>query len=89
MHQIAGRMWTPEFNKEFQAKYGYSPVKFYPALFGDIGPETAAARKRFVRVSRGVVCDQLRREDNATGAMRTGFSRRDIWTRRKSSTRSG
>ena len=44
MHQIAGRMWTPEFNQEFQAKYGYSPVKFYPALFGNIGPETAAAR---------------------------------------------
>lgn len=44
MHQIAGRMWTPDFNKEFKDKYGYSPIKFYPALFGDIGPQTAAAR---------------------------------------------
>ena len=38
------RMWTPEFNARFEQKYGFSPMKYYPALWYDIGPETAAAR---------------------------------------------
>jgi hypothetical protein len=36
--------WTEKFNDKFQKKYGYSPVPLYPALWIDIGPETAAAR---------------------------------------------
>jgi hypothetical protein len=43
MHH-ADRMWTPEFNANFQKRYGYSPMKYYPALWYDIGPPTAAAR---------------------------------------------
>jgi hypothetical protein len=43
MHH-ADRMWTPKFNEMFQKKYGYSPMKYYPALWYDIGPQTAAAR---------------------------------------------
>jgi hypothetical protein len=43
MHH-ADRMWTPEFNAGFQKRYGYSPMKYYPALWYDIGPQTAAAR---------------------------------------------
>jgi hypothetical protein len=43
MHH-ADRMWTPEFNANFEKRYGYSPMKYYPALWYDIGPETAAAR---------------------------------------------
>jgi alpha-L-rhamnosidase len=43
MHH-ADRMWTPNFNAYFQKKYGYSPMKYYPALWYDIGPSTAAAR---------------------------------------------
>lgn len=38
------RPWTPEFNEKFKKKLGYSPVPLYPALWRDIGPETAAAR---------------------------------------------
>jgi alpha-L-rhamnosidase len=38
------RMWTPGFNEKFMEKYGFSPVPLYPALWEDIGPETAAAR---------------------------------------------
>jgi alpha-L-rhamnosidase len=45
MHH-ADRMWTPEFNANFQKRYGYSPMKYYPALWFDIGPQTAAARIR-------------------------------------------
>jgi hypothetical protein len=44
MHLVDGRMWTPGFNKEFMKKRGYSPMTLYPALWHDIGPDTAAAR---------------------------------------------
>jgi putative intracellular protease/amidase len=38
------RPWTPAFNEKFQKKFGVSPVPLYPALWSDIGPDTAAAR---------------------------------------------
>jgi hypothetical protein len=44
MHLVDGRLWSPHFNEEFQARYGRSPMTLYPALWYDIGPETAAAR---------------------------------------------
>ena len=44
MHLMDGRMWTPNFNREFEKKYHYSPMIYYPALWYNIGPETAAAR---------------------------------------------
>jgi hypothetical protein len=44
MHLVDGRMWSPHFNRDFQAARGYSPMTLYPALWYDIGPDTAAAR---------------------------------------------
>ena len=45
MHNnVSGRLWTPGFNDGFKKKYGYSPMKYYPALWYDIGKGTAAAR---------------------------------------------
>jgi len=44
MYRAAGRMWTRNYNEKFQAKYGFSPTAYYPALWYDIGTETAAAR---------------------------------------------
>jgi hypothetical protein len=44
MHMSNGRMWTAGFNEAFRRKYGFSPMKYYPAMWYDIGPETAAAR---------------------------------------------
>jgi len=44
LHWLDGRTWTPSFNTNFAKKYGYSPLKYYPALWYDIGLETAAAR---------------------------------------------
>jgi hypothetical protein len=41
MHH-ANRMWTPEFNRGFEKRYGFNPMKYYPALWYDIGPNTAA-----------------------------------------------
>ena len=43
-HVEGGRAWTESFNKKFEARYGFSPVPYYPALWSDIGPDTAAAR---------------------------------------------
>jgi len=44
MHPVDGRMWTGSFNQGFEKQYGFSPMKYYPALWYDIGPDTAAAR---------------------------------------------
>jgi len=44
MHLMDGRMWTPNYNREFEKKYHFSPMTYYPALWYNIGPETAAAR---------------------------------------------
>ena len=44
LHTAAGKAWTPGFNQAFEKEYGYSPMKYYPALWYDIGPDTAAAR---------------------------------------------
>lgn len=44
MYRANGRMWTDDFNVKFEARYGFSPERLYPALWYDIGEETAAAR---------------------------------------------
>ncbi len=40
----AGRAWTPKYNEYFKTRQGYDPVLLYPAMFLDIGEETASAR---------------------------------------------
>jgi hypothetical protein len=44
LYYAQGRSWTPEFNRKFEEKYGFSPALYYPALWYDIGPETTEAR---------------------------------------------
>ena len=44
LYRAQGRIWTERFNERFEAAYGFSPEALYPALWYDIGPETAAAR---------------------------------------------
>jgi len=39
-----GRSWTGLYNSKFIDEYGFSPVKYYPALWYDIGSETVTAR---------------------------------------------
>ena len=43
-YSAKGRAWTEIFNEKFIEKYGFSPALYYPALFFDIGEETAKAR---------------------------------------------
>jgi len=38
------RCWTDGYNALFKKKFGMSPVEYYPAMWYDIGPATAAAR---------------------------------------------
>ena len=45
-----GRTWTVNFNREFEARKGYSPHLLYPALFMDIGDSTASARCEMLSV---------------------------------------
>lgn len=44
MHVPNGKMWTPKYNENFEKHYGFNPMKYYPALWYDIGPNTAAIR---------------------------------------------
>ena len=44
LYRAEGRCWTPSFNDDFVRAYGSSPTLLYPALWYDIGPETASAR---------------------------------------------
>jgi len=44
MYRAQGRMWTGNFNEQFEARYGFSPEALYPALWYDIGDKTAYAR---------------------------------------------
>jgi len=44
MFRAQFRMWTPAFNEKFEKKFGFSPVKLYPALWYNIGTETQSAR---------------------------------------------
>ncbi len=44
LYRAEGRSWTDKFNEKFQARHGFDPRPYYPALWYDIGPETQAAR---------------------------------------------
>jgi len=44
LYRCKARVWTDEFNEKFKAQYKFDPAQYYPALWYDIGPETAAAR---------------------------------------------
>lgn len=44
MYYAQGRMWTNRFNDEFISRHGMEPDAFYPALWYEIGPQTAAVR---------------------------------------------
>ncbi len=62
MHNADGRLWTPSFNQNFEKKYGYSPMKYYPALWYDIGPGDRRGPQRALRLSRPALRGQLSQE---------------------------
>lgn len=44
LHWLDGRIWSKSLNDLYKKKYGESPIKYYPALWYDIGDQTSAAR---------------------------------------------
>lgn len=44
LHMANGKSWTPRFNEYFERARGFNPMKYYPALWYDVGPDTAAIR---------------------------------------------
>lgn len=44
LYRAQGRTWTDRFNEKFEARHGFDPRPYYPALWEDIGPGTEAAR---------------------------------------------
>jgi len=44
LRHAARRNWTPQFNAKFRKQHNRSPALLYPALWFDIGSDTAAAR---------------------------------------------
>jgi len=76
LHWLDGRTWTPSFNKNFEKQFGYSPMKFYPALWYDIGPETAAARNALYGFRAQLFADnfvkKIRQWCNDHGILSTG-----------------
>lgn len=50
MYALDGRMWTDDFNDHFIRTYGCSPDILYPALWYDIGENTASARNMFFKL---------------------------------------
>lgn len=43
------KAWTPAFNEKFETLNGFKPEAYYPALWYDIGAETAAIRNAFFK----------------------------------------
>ena len=44
LHWLDGKIWSATLNDLYRERYGESPIRYYPALWYDIGEETAAAR---------------------------------------------
>ncbi len=42
------RMWDPHFNEVFEQRYGFDPAPYYPALWEDIGEDTAHYKALFM-----------------------------------------
>lgn len=47
MYTVGGRMWVDDFNEKFVERFGIEPDTLYPALWYDIGENTASARCMF------------------------------------------
>lgn len=42
------RMWSDDFNAIFEKKYDFDPATYYPALFFDIGPDSARIKAQLI-----------------------------------------
>jgi hypothetical protein len=64
MHWLDGRMWSADLNTKFTEKYGESPIKYYPALWYDIGEKTASARNALHGLRTEMYCEAFIKQIN-------------------------
>lgn len=64
LHWLDGRMWSKDLNTKFVQKYGESPIKYYPALWYDIGEKTASARNSLHGLRAEMFSDAFMRQIN-------------------------
>jgi hypothetical protein len=64
LHWLDGRMWSQDLNAIFVQKYGESPIKYYPALWYDIGERTASARNALHGIRAEMFSDAFMRQIN-------------------------
>ncbi len=69
-----GRAWTPRSTAPSKAQHGRSPALLYPALWYDIGPDTAAARNAALRLAGRAVRQRASSRRWPIGAARTASS---------------
>jgi alpha-L-rhamnosidase len=62
------RTWTAKFNERFRERTGRDPAIYYPALWEDIGAETAAARVAFFDTRAEMLADGFPRLVTEWGA---------------------
>ncbi len=63
LYHAGGRSWTGRFNQMFKAEHGYNPITLYPALWYDIGENTAAARNALFGFRAKLYGDYIRKVD--------------------------
>ncbi|MEI7732798.1 MAG: glycosyl hydrolase [Verrucomicrobiota bacterium] len=54
-------MWTPTFNEKFRARFGRSAEALYPALWENIGADTAAARASLLGLRNELLAEGYQR----------------------------
>lgn len=57
-HVTGGRIWSAEIDEIYRKTYGESPAVLYPALFMDIGEDTAWARNRLFGIRADLYADR-------------------------------
>ncbi len=62
LHWLDGRIWSAELNRIFREKYGESPIKYYPALWYDMGDKTASARNALLGIRADMYADAFIRQ---------------------------
>lgn len=75
LYRCVGRVWTNSFNEEFFERCGANPEVMYPALFFDVGKNTASYRNALFKVRADLYAEFFKPIDDwcaARGVMLTG-----------------
>ncbi len=62
LHWLDGRIWSASLNDLYEERYGESPIRYYPALWYDIGDQTAAVRNAILGLRAEMYADNFVRQ---------------------------